>query len=265
MPFAALLIPFVAWLAIFALPALSQTSTATHGSTGIKGFIDSIIHSKPLSDLFGLANKAVRFVVSKFAGAQLTHATAYLNTMTSLWKQTYRAQQAEAEATSSFAAAVEQAIPREARKAAHPALVRSRTALKHADHANAHAGAVGHALNAFKSRVNPRIAHATHAVDVTLPRDIARVRSREEALSRDQARLRERTNALEDGALDLWKWIRTHPLSATTGVFAGAVAIALGRLGLGGLRCRNFTNLLKREGCGFGTLLGRLLPLAALL
>ena len=37
------------------------------------------------------------------------------------------------------------------------------------------------------------------------------------------------------------------------------------RIGLGGLRCRNFTNLLKHYGCGLGTLLGRLLPLAVFL
>jgi hypothetical protein len=91
------------------------------------------------------------------------------------------------------------------------------------------------------------------------------VRTREEALSRDQAKLKERTGALEDGALKTWEWIRTHPLTAATGAFAAATAIALQRIGLGNLRCKNFTNLLKQHGCGFGTLLGRLLPLAALL
>ena len=264
MPFAALLIPFFAFAAIFVLAGLSQTHTATHGSTGIKGFIDSIIHSKPLSDLLGLGTKAARYVISKMAASQLRSATAYLNTMTSLWRQTYRAQQEQAEATSAVAGALEQAIPREARKAAHPALVRSRTALRHADHANAHAGAVGHALNAFKSRANPRIAHATRAVDVTLPRDIARVRSREEALSRDQRALRDRTTSLEDGAVKVWDYIRSHPLGFAAAAFTGAVSIALTRLGFGFLRCRSWRNIGRSITCADADILGDLLGLATL-
>ncbi|HJR00129.1 MAG TPA: hypothetical protein VKA83_00735, partial [Methylomirabilota bacterium] len=265
MVLAPLLLPLLPLLAALVLLGLSQTASATQGTGFWQGLADALSGRALLRQALQAVVAAARWIVSHTAGAQLKHLAAYFNALATLFKQEFRALRENAAASVAAEAEIQASIPRVARKAAHPARVAARRAQTTADHALSKARADGRALDRYKGHVNPRLAHATHAVDVTLPRDIARVRSREEALSRDQARLRERTNALEDGALDLWKWIRTHPLSATTGVFAGAVAIALGRLGLGGLRCRNFTNLLKREGCGFGTLLGRLLPLAALL
>lgn len=49
---------------------------------------------------------------------------------------------------------------------------------------------------------------------------------------------------------DLWSWSRQHVLVAGTTAFAGAVAIALTSLGLGGLRCPSFLNSLNKRGCG---------------
>lgn len=49
----------------------------------------------------------------------------------------------------------------------------------------------------------------------------------------------------------LRKWVSDHALVAGTTAFAGAVAWAIGRLGLGGLRCSGLLNSLNKRGCGF--------------
>jgi hypothetical protein len=59
----------------------------------------------------------------------------------------------------------------------------------------------------------------------------------------------------------LRKWITANVPLVGTSVFAGAVAIALADLGLSGLRCSNFTRLLRKFGCGLGSLLDDLLGL----
>jgi hypothetical protein len=67
-------------------------------------------------------------------------------------------------------------------------------------------------------------------------------------------------NAYSDiNTLEGWLGISIPRISTTT--FASVVAVALGTLGLGGLRCNNFRNLLSKFGCGLGTLLNDLLGL----
>jgi hypothetical protein len=58
---------------------------------------------------------------------------------------------------------------------------------------------------------------------------------------------------------DLAGWLGLRFPLTNTFTFAGAVAVALGALGLGGLSCSNFKNLFSRFGCGLGTLLNDLL------
>ena len=265
MPFAILAVPFFVFAAAFVLLGLSQTHSATQGTGFWSSLWTSLTHPFGSTGVIGSLVQAARSVVSRMAASQLKHFAAYLNGMASLWKQTFAAQRAQAQATSAVAAELDRAIPIEAHKAAAPALARAKVADRHATHGLALGRSNAKALSKFRAQTHARLAHDAHAIDVTLPRDIAGVRRREEALSRDQAKLRERTTSLENGAVDVFKWIMAHPLTAVTGVFAGAVAVALGRLGLGGLRCNNFRGLLNRYGCGFGTLLARLLPLAALL
>jgi len=61
--------------------------------------------------------------------------------------------------------------------------------------------------------------------------------------------LRERVKSLEDGSIEAFRWIRTHPLSVGATAFAGAVAIALQRLGGSWIRCSNW-NRIGRSVCG---------------
>src|SRR5207253_9927197 len=156
-------------------------------------FIDFISGRWALHALFGLAAKAGSYVASHFAGAQLRLLARWfigMGTLTLGWFGI------EATFAGNIVAAVERVMHRgdpKARAKAQTANTRAIHARHAADHANAHARSVGHALDGYKARTNPRIAHATHAVDVTLPHRITGVRRREEALSRDQAKLRERT------------------------------------------------------------------------
>lgn len=98
--------------------------------------------------------------------------------------------------------------------------------------------------------VQPRIDGAVQGIEAgvntrvgSLDRELGRIEHRE------IPNLRARTRALEDGALDTFKWIRAHPLSVATGVFTGAVAIALGRLGMAWPKCENWKRIGKSV-CG---------------
>lgn len=259
MPFVVLLVPFFAIVASFVLIGLSQTHTAQHGSSGIKGFLDTAIRNSLVGELVGVGKKAARSLVSRYAAAHLKMLTSYLHGMASLWKQEFRAMRAEARATANVAHELERAIPREAHKAAAPALRRAKVANRHATHALDLGHANARELHRFRVQTRARLKADAHAIDVTIPRDIGRVRRREEELARDQTKLRERTGLLERGAEATFDWIRSHPLSAVTGVFAGAVAVALTRLGYGFVRCRSWRNVAKRMNCGVGSSLLNLL------
>lgn len=59
----------------------------------------------------------------------------------------------------------------------------------------------------------------------------------------------------------LGEYVRANYLSNATDVIAAAVAVALGALGLGGLRCNSLLNSLKNRGCGLWSGLEDLLGL----
>jgi hypothetical protein len=101
--------------------------------------------------------------------------------------------------------------------------------------------------------VMPRIRSADWEIDHVLEPGLANVRAR--------------TKALEHGAVRTWEWIRAHGRSAGALAFAGAVAWALTKLGVGWIRCANWRRIGKTV-CGLprsridallGLLLGTLL------
>jgi hypothetical protein len=262
-PFAVLLVPFFAIVAAFVLIGLSQTHSSQHGTSGITGFIQTGIANSFVGQLFGLSVKAARALVSRFAASHLKMLTAYLNGMAHLWKQEFAAMRAEAKATAAVAGAIERAIPREAKKAAAPALRRATVADRHAQHALGLGHANEKALNRYRASTNARLKADAHAIDVTIPHDLAGLRARNKVLEDARAKSDGAIKSLEDGAVDTWDWIRTHPLSSVTAVFSGAVAIALARLGYGFLRCSNWRNLGKRLTCGMGAWILKSLELLA--
>jgi hypothetical protein len=114
------------------------------------------------------------------------------------------------------------------------------------------------------------LAHITaKSVNVNaLPRLRTVERTIDRTLKPEIKTLRDQVKALEDGAVGTFKWIRAHPLSATTAAFTAAVAVAIGRLGMGWTRCSNW-NKIGKTVCGVNSseidaLLGLLVGVAAL-
>ena len=68
-------------------------------------------------------------------------------------------------------------------------------------------------------------------------------------------RINTRVSHAEGAIGHLWDWVRSHTVDVAATAFAGAVAVALGRLGGGWIRCRNW-NRLGKSVCGlpFGLL-----------
>jgi hypothetical protein len=91
---------------------------------------------------------------------------------------------------------------------------------------------LGARLARLEAWTHARIRVLSHAIDVTLPHDIAGLRK--------QSRTAERT------AENAWKWIKSHERLFGGLAFAGLVAAALGRLGAGWVRCRNWERIGKQ-------------------
>ncbi len=94
-----------------------------------------------------------------------------------------------------------------------------------------------------------------------LPRIRGLEREIDHAVTHDVGALRARTKALEREYERLYKWMRSHPWTAVTGAFVGAVAIALARLGLDWIRCPTAKAVFKKRGCNLWRDLDRLLGL----
>lgn len=107
------------------------------------------------------------------------------------------------------------------------------------------------AVRSVAQGVYPRLRGLEHTVEDVIPREIRHLRSD--------------VKAAEDHAINTFKWIKTHPLSLATTAFAGAVAVALGRLGMGWLRCNSARDFGKNVGCNFWKLLGDVLGILATL
>lgn len=105
-----------------------------------------------------------------------------------------------------------------------------------------------HAATERISGVEQRVARGIGA-DV-LPRIRALEREVSSEVVRERTRARTAERAADREITNLWKWARTHTLAAGTLAFAGAVSLALSRLGLGWLRCPSLGRLGKRIGCG---------------
>lgn len=69
------------------------------------------------------------------------------------------------------------------------------------------------------------------------------------ARTRSRSRTAAREHAQDISLARLWKWVRARKTSLTTGVFLGAFAWALGRFGVGWIRCSNWKRI-GRSVCG---------------
>ena len=126
--------------------------------------------------------------------------------------------------------------------------------LRHLIHSLTHAGSIAlRETIVINKKVDTTVAHTVvpglkrleHEAEVVIPRDIGELRARTKALDREYERL--------------YRWIRTHPWTAATTAFTGAVAVALARLGGSWIRCDNWKGI-GRSVCGLpGSLISELL------
>jgi len=259
-----LLVGLLPFLAAIVLLGLSQASTSQHGSDSSGNFWDFITGKTYLHQVGGFAASFARWIVSRFAAGQLVMLARWFHNIGTLTIGWFIGIALFSESIVSAVERLEHEIPREIHRAVNPVLRLARIGVRKAEHALTVAESAVHALHRFETRVNHRLHAAEHAIAVTLPREIGHIRSGEEALSRDLAKVRERTRELENGATRTFEWIRTHPLSAATGIFAGAVAVALSRLGFGFMRCRSWQKLGRSLTCNDANILADLLAAATL-
>ena len=252
-----------AFLCAVVLIGLSQAAASQRGTGSTGGFYDFITGRAYLHAVGDFAGRFARWIVSHFAAGQLVMLARWFGHMAVLTSGVFTANPAALEA---LVHAIERVMHRGDPRARHKAATANRHAI-HATHvgthANVHARSVGHALDRYKGRTNPQIRHLVHETTVALPRDIARVKHRERWAERQLWKVRDRVKGLEDGARKTWDWITDHPFSATTAAFAGAVAVALGRLGLDAIRCPSLKNMYGKRGCGMWDDLDALLGLVA--
>lgn len=104
----------------------------------------------------------------------------------------------------------------------------------------------------------------THAIDVAIPQRLGRIETKQRTQTGDIAKVKDAVRGLEDGAIDTFKWLSSHRTTAAMGVFTGAVAWALERLGYGFLRCNSWRNLGRRMTCNDANILAQLLADATL-
>lgn len=242
----------------------NQSSQGTPG-----GILDTVWHfvSNAPANILGAfganiktAHKATRSAISHWALAADAETAGWFNHLNVLARQTYAANLANintaADAISRLRVTV---VPREIAKGVAPTTTIAKTASRNASTALAREHALSTTFTrTHRAQVRLNV-HYTAAIDSTLPWALPRTRTRVGTLEGEFGDLRERTKALEDGAIKTWRWIRSHPFSAATGLFAGAVAVALTRLGWGVLRCRSWQKLGRSLKCSDANVLQDLL------
>jgi hypothetical protein len=94
------------------------------------------------------------------------------------------------------------------------------------------------AVRGIEAGVNQRVGSLDKAIEQVRLRDIPAIRSRARVTENELSRL--------------WQWVHKNIATVGTLTFAGAVAVALARLGGGWIRCKNWNRIGKRI-CGLPT------------
>lgn len=266
---------FVLFGAIFLL-LFTHTSSAHTGAavnTNVGGgwfgaFKRALITNNPAVALVGAALDKVFHVargwVSHWALASVKPVARWFDGLTELQKRTYSQMSGLATDTANSLHAMRHVvIPHAAAVAAKPALTQAKHATTTADKALVRTQTLSTTFtDTHRAQVKLNVRYS-HAIDVTIPQRLGRIETKnrvEDAALEDLHRFK---TAMENGALDTFKWLRAHPFAAATGVFSGAVAVALERMGWGVLRCRSWGNLGRKLTCGMGSWLTGLLEAVA--
>jgi hypothetical protein len=255
------LISFMPFVAALVLVGLAKASTSQHGSADTGGFWDYFTGKAYLNTLSGFASKFARWVASHFAASQLALLARWFTAMGTLTLGVFTANPAAFEEIVAAIERVDRSIAADVHRALSPVRALAHRAAATATSALHLARTLERTLSRFEATVNSRLRHAEHAIAVTIPREIGRIEHGAGVIEHDVESLRKRTKLLETGAIKTFDWIRTHPLGAAATAFAGAVAVALSRLGLDLFRCNEAKNLYNKRGCGMWSDLDALLGL----
>ena len=262
--------PYVSGLFMFGAAGSYSVWGGTQSANGTPGGLLDTVWSviKPIvtapasvfGSLTGTAHKAARSAVSHWALANEKATAAWFTHLNLLVRETYSSNVQTANAAADAISRLRtNVLPREVAKAVAPTTALAKRAAANAQTALAREHALSTTFtNTHRAQVRLNV-HYTQAIDSALPWALPRTRTRVGTLEREYDGLKKRTKALEDGAIDTFKWISTHRASAAMGVFAGAVAWALSHLGYGFLRCRSWQNLGRQMKCSDANVLRDLL------
>jgi hypothetical protein len=267
-----LAVPFLVLFGGLFLLVLTHTSSVHQGAavnTNTGGgwwgaFKRALIVTNPIAVAIGTALDKVfhsaRAWVSHWALANLKPVARWFDGLNELHKRTYAQMSGLATDTAhSLNTMRHVVIPHAVQVGVAPVRRQARAAAQHAETAIARERALRSTVTAqHRAQVKLNV-HYTHAIDSALPWALPRTRTRVGTLEREYDGLKQRTKALEDGAIDTFKWISAHRTSAAMGVFAGAVAWALSHLGYGFLRCQSWRNFGRQIKCSDANVLRDLL------
>jgi hypothetical protein len=263
--------PWIAGLFLLAASAVSMVLTGSKTKTEQGGFISGVWHAfekyTPLGnviaigeDLLGGVTKAARSTLSHWAVAHLPALVPWFNGINRLIRGQAKAQADFAETTAEGFEQMRAKIHERATRGSVSAVkAQAVRAEKTATAAKANAHTAHTALDHYKARTNARLAHAEHSIAVTLPHELGGIRTKNRAQDKALTDLRGAVKGVEDGAVKTFEWLRGHPFSAAMGVFTGAVALALAKLGYPFLRCSSWRRVGRKLTCGNGAAIDSLL------
>ena len=235
------------------------SASADRNQGGLFGAIKLIVTAVPKA-LGIAAQKIARSTLSHWALAHVKPVAMWLRSANILTRTTYAEMAGLATDTAwAFQRLVAVSLPALILAKLAPVRRTANQALTRATQARAADAAHHREFVRYRDKTAPKIAHATHAVDVTIPGEFGRIRAKNREQDGTLDRLRDRVGSLEDGAIRTFEWLSAHRTSAAMGVFTGAVAWALTRLGYGFLRCRSWQNLGRSLKCSDANVLAELL------
>lgn len=266
------LIPFGVLAAGLFLLAYAHTASAHQGaatapkrSGGILGALTFVLPvlaplEKGVKRAVDWALNSVRGWVSHWALAHVKAVARWFVGLNLLAQRTAREQSGLATDTAdAFQKMRHRIIPHAVQVGVAPVRAEARTANRHAETALTREKALSSSVaRTHRAQVKLNV-HYTHAIDVAIPQRLGRIETKQRTQTGDIAKVKDAVRGLEDGAIDTFKWLSAHRTTAAMGVFTGAVAWALSRLGYGFLRCRSWRDFGRSLKCSDATILAELL------
>lgn len=249
----------------FFLFALAYSHTAAVGSSSGQqggGFFQLWLQAVQIipKTLLGLGAKASRWVISHWAEASIRPlAILFDHHTTAQNRQSKQIEGLANDTAGAFERMRHVVIPHAVSTGVAPVRQAARTANRHAETALSRTHTLSTTVTREHAAQVKLNVHYSHAIDVAIPGQLGRIRTKDTVQDKALDDLKGAVRGVEDGAINTFKWIRSHPYSAATGVFTGAVAWALTRLGYGFLRCRSWQNLGRQMKCSDANVLRDLL------